>query len=42
MSKLKEDGVVKHEGELSSIQKGVESALSRINEKRKVVSSKPE
>ncbi len=42
VSKLKEDGVVKHEGELSSIQKGVESALSRINEKRKVVSSKPE
>lgn len=41
VSKLKEDGVVKHEGELSSIQKGVEAALTKIDSKRSVGITKP-
>ncbi len=36
VSKLKEDRIVTHEAELSSIQKNVESALDRAAEKKKI------
>ncbi len=36
VSKLKEDKIVTHEAELSSIQRNVESALDRVAEKKKI------
>lgn len=40
VSKLKEEGIVKHEAELSSIQKGVELALRRMKEKLEIGKTK--
>lgn len=41
VSKLKEEGIIKHEGELSSIQKGVVIALSGMEEERNIIRNKP-
>lgn len=41
VSKLKEDGIIKNEGELSSIQKGVVIALRGMEEERNISRNKP-